>query len=175
MGLDLPSLTSPQYPSYTEMQTARLTGATWVRNKLPHHDHDPLLLRHFMKGLASTSIRTIHHCAPFQNHSFSSAYDTDRSCSLWRRTASLAFCSITSGIAGYSLCSRNDSNSLTVLDSTGEHKDEEPRFGTPEDFGMAIRELMETFTEDGVVSTDPEDLHIHGFSEYDYHAGQCIT
>lgn len=40
---------------------------------------------------------------------------------------------------------------------------------------MAISELMETFTEDGVVSTDPEDLHIHGFSEYDYHAGQCIT
>lgn len=173
MGLYLTSSDFALTPLPTQtMQTAFLTRATWVRNRLPHHD-----LPRLMKGLASTGIRTIPHDAPLRNHSSSSAHDPARRCcsSLWRGTASLALCSIASGIAGYTLCSRNDSSPLTVLDSTGEHKDEHPCFGTPEDFGSAIRELMETFTRDGIVTTDAEDLRIHGFSEYDYHPGQYLT
>lgn len=148
------------------MRTTLLMRATWLRNRFPRHDLDLLRLR-LMNGLASTSIRTIPHGVLSRNHSFSSAHDPARCCSPLWMTASLALCSIASGIAGYALCSRND--------SAGEHKDDQPRFGTPEDFGRAIRELTETFTEDGVVSTDAEDLRIHGFSEYDYHPGQCLT
>jgi D-lactate dehydrogenase (cytochrome) len=46
----------------------------------------------------------------------------------------------------------------------------EPKFGTPEDFSRAIGELKGTLGKDRV-STDPEDLFIHGFSANDYHPG----
>lgn len=53
----------------------------------------------------------------------------------------------------------------------------EPTYGTPEDFDSAIRELRATFPSGEYVSTDPDDLHTHGFSENDYHPGMycCIS
>lgn len=44
----------------------------------------------------------------------------------------------------------------------------EPTFGTPEDFAHAIEELKGAL-EKGSVSTDREDLFIHGFSANDHH------
>jgi len=56
-------------------------------------------------------------------------------------------------------------------------ENDEPTYGTPEDFQQAIRELRHTFSneayEPGVVSTDPDDLRIHGFSQNDHHLGAC--
>lgn len=43
-------------------------------------------------------------------------------------------------------------------------------FGTPEDFNRAIEELKGALGKDSV-STDREDLFIHGFSANDYHPG----
>ncbi|KAH6867248.1 hypothetical protein BKA70DRAFT_1453559 [Coprinopsis sp. MPI-PUGE-AT-0042] len=52
----------------------------------------------------------------------------------------------------------------------------EPTYGSPEDFQAAISELRAIFkdsanNEDGEVevSTDPDDLEVHGFSDNDYH------
>lgn len=46
-----------------------------------------------------------------------------------------------------------------------------PRYGTPKDFERAIQELKEAFPDADAVSTDPEDLRIHGFSDYDWRPG----
>jgi D-lactate dehydrogenase (cytochrome) len=58
-------------------------------------------------------------------------------------------------------------------------EDVEPTYGTPEDFQKAIQELRHTFgnegRESGVVSTDPDDLRIHGFSENDHHPGVSVS
>ncbi|KAI9567738.1 FAD-linked oxidase-like protein [Boletus coccyginus] len=58
-------------------------------------------------------------------------------------------------------------------------ENDEPTYGTPEDFQQAIQELRHTFSdgphESGVVSTDPDDLRIHGFSENDHHPGAPHT
>ncbi|KAF8558658.1 hypothetical protein OG21DRAFT_1595268 [Imleria badia] len=58
-------------------------------------------------------------------------------------------------------------------------EDDEPTYGTSEDFQKAIQELRDTFSnqghESGVVSTDPDDLHVHGFSVNDYHPGALHT
>lgn len=58
-------------------------------------------------------------------------------------------------------------------------EDDEPSYGTPEDFQKAIQELRHIFSdedhESGIVSTDPDDLRIHGFSENDHHPGVCLS
>ncbi|TFY63274.1 hypothetical protein EVJ58_g3348 [Rhodofomes roseus] len=45
------------------------------------------------------------------------------------------------------------------------------KYGSPEDFQRAIQELRDTFPDQDAVSTDPDDLHVHGYSENDYHPG----
>ena len=50
----------------------------------------------------------------------------------------------------------------------------EPKFGTPEDFNRAIEELKRALGKDSV-STDREDLFIHGFSANDYHPGMILV
>lgn len=47
----------------------------------------------------------------------------------------------------------------------------EPKYGCPEDFELAIKELRAAFPSEDSVSTDPDDLYTHGFSENDYHPG----
>ncbi|KAI0736753.1 FAD-linked oxidase-like protein [Fomitopsis betulina] len=45
------------------------------------------------------------------------------------------------------------------------------KYGSPEDFQRAIQELRDSFADKDAVSTDPDDLHTHGYSENDYHPG----
>lgn len=45
------------------------------------------------------------------------------------------------------------------------------KYGSPEDFQRAIQELRDSFPDKDAVSTDPDDLHTHGYSENDYHPG----
>lgn len=47
-----------------------------------------------------------------------------------------------------------------------------PAYGNPTDFQSAIHELQEAFPEEDRVTTDPDDLHDHGFSVNDYHPGK---
>jgi len=51
------------------------------------------------------------------------------------------------------------------------------KYGSPEDFQRAIQELRDTFPDQDTVSTDPDDLHVHGYSENDYHPGSspCVV
>lgn len=83
----------------------------------------------------------------------------------WLGVAALLLsASIVSAGIGYSAASRYPRNDfLNVPDS--------PKFGSPKDFENAIAELRLTFTSDKSVSTDPVDLHSHGFSDNDYHPG----
>ncbi|EGN93922.1 hypothetical protein SERLA73DRAFT_144955 [Serpula lacrymans var. lacrymans S7.3] len=81
--------------------------------------------------------------------------------------STLALASIGSGIVGYAIATRLDlrsSFSRTLGDS-------DPQYGSPKDFEKAIEELRLSFDSEDVVSTDAEDLRIHGFSENDYHPG----
>lgn len=48
-------------------------------------------------------------------------------------------------------------------------------YGSPEDFQQAIEALKQDLSHlEGGVSTDPEDLHAHGFSVNDYHPGTLV-
>ena len=47
------------------------------------------------------------------------------------------------------------------------------QYGSPEDFKKAIEELRALLPGEDAVSTDVEDLEHHGFSENDYHPGEC--
>ncbi|KZT70146.1 hypothetical protein DAEQUDRAFT_725774 [Daedalea quercina L-15889] len=45
------------------------------------------------------------------------------------------------------------------------------KYGSTEDFQRAIQELRDTWVDQDAVSTDPDDLYLHGYSENDYHPG----
>ncbi|KAH7928344.1 hypothetical protein BV22DRAFT_1103100 [Leucogyrophana mollusca] len=74
---------------------------------------------------------------------------------------------VTSGIVGYTFGTRRSvfQSLFPVPD------DSEPQYGSPKEFQLAINELKHSFESEDIVSTDPEDLRIHGFSENDYHPG----
>jgi D-lactate dehydrogenase (cytochrome) len=76
--------------------------------------------------------------------------------------------SIASGLAGYAIAHPASAWTTKPSKNAQEH---EPRYGTPADFKKAIEELRSTFSSEDSVSTDPDDLYTHGFSEYDYHPG----
>ena len=83
---------------------------------------------------------------------------------------SLPFVSLLSALAGgvvgglvYSLC-KDDTK---LLSESGLND----KYGSPEDFQRAIQELLDTFASQDAVSTDPDDLHLHGYSDNDYHPG----
>lgn len=71
--------------------------------------------------------------------------------------------SIASGLIGYSL------SAFGKTSLTSEALEIEPKYGAPKDFEQAIKELRALFDSDDVVSTHPEDLRIHGYSENDHH------
>jgi D-lactate dehydrogenase (cytochrome) len=75
--------------------------------------------------------------------------------------------SIASGLIGYSLSALGTPS--LASQALGET---EPKYGTPKDFELAIKELRASFDSDEIVSTHPEDLRIHGFSEHDHHASE---
>ncbi|KAG6831365.1 hypothetical protein H0H87_005376 [Tephrocybe sp. NHM501043] len=78
----------------------------------------------------------------------------------------LLLSSVFSGVVGFTLATIWESTSPPTRNA---HK---PQFGTPDDFDKAIQELKGTFPDEDVVSTDPEDLRIHGFSVYDHRPGR---
>jgi hypothetical protein len=78
----------------------------------------------------------------------------------------LLLASIASGIAGYAIATKSASSLATHPPNDAQ----EPQYGTPADFKKAIEELRLVFPKDSV-STDPDTLYVHGFSNYDYHAG----
>lgn len=75
----------------------------------------------------------------------------------------------------------------TVLPSTAlkpsimaisEQEANQPSYGTKEDYALAIRELKEMWARKGNadrVSTDGEDLEVHGISDWSYHDAQRPT
>ncbi|KAG5634793.1 hypothetical protein H0H81_000761 [Sphagnurus paluster] len=78
--------------------------------------------------------------------------------------------SITSGIVGYTIAKYAQPGRASETERRRGF--EKPRFGSPEDFKRAIEELRQAFPDPDTVSTDPEDLRIHGFSDYDYRPGR---
>lgn len=80
-----------------------------------------------------------------------------------------ALSSILGASLGYYAATSNTAKSPGV--STSGLND---NYGTPEDFQKAIEELRTTFPKEGTVTTDSEDLQIHGHSENDYHPGELL-
>ena len=77
----------------------------------------------------------------------------------------LAIASVASGVAGY-CAARGIQASTTVPESLGS-----PKYGLPDDFRRGIEELKASFDREDVVSTNPDDLLIHGFSPNVWHPG----
>ncbi|PCH37975.1 hypothetical protein WOLCODRAFT_135969 [Wolfiporia cocos MD-104 SS10] len=74
------------------------------------------------------------------------------------------------GLGGYYLANGYAKKPETRPSLTGLND----QYGSPAVFQRAILELRETFPEE-IVSTDPDDLHVHGYSENDYHPGSSPT
>lgn len=83
----------------------------------------------------------------------------------------LVVSSIVSGLVGFKIASSKAGSSPVEIGGAAQAP--LVAFGTPSDFARAIDELKEAFPDPDVVSTDPEDLRIHGFSDYDYRPG-CL-
>lgn len=75
-------------------------------------------------------------------------------------------------IGGAAVALTVNRGSETIVHSPSRLND---KYGSPEDFRRAIQELRDTFAQADAVSTDPDDLHVHGYSENDYHPGTCQT
>lgn len=88
----------------------------------------------------------------------------------WRPSLTVGLGFICSGILGYSLATLNKPSAIRDpgLD------DQTPQYGSAEDFGKAIAELQDVFSDD-IVSTNPDVLYSHGFSVNDYHPGIQFT
>jgi D-lactate dehydrogenase (cytochrome) len=91
----------------------------------------------------------------------------------WRPPLDIGLGLIGSGLLGFSLAtwmakpSQLPSRDPCLLD-------EQPQYGTPEDFKIAIATLEALF-DDSAVSTDPDVLYDHGFSVNDYHPGTSLV
>lgn len=77
------------------------------------------------------------------------------------------------GALGYYLSGANSKDTGSRVSSSVSGFND--TYGTPADFQKAISELQAAFPAEGVVSTDPDDLEVHGFSDNDYHPGSCPT
>ncbi|RDB30391.1 D-lactate dehydrogenase [cytochrome], mitochondrial [Hypsizygus marmoreus] len=77
----------------------------------------------------------------------------------------IALASITSGIVGYTLAQTSTKSGSKLIVSS-----QKAQYGTQDDFKEAVWELRRTFAgREDAVSTEAEDLQMHGFSQYDYH------
>ncbi|KAH7883039.1 hypothetical protein F5I97DRAFT_169398 [Phlebopus sp. FC_14] len=82
----------------------------------------------------------------------------------------LGMIALACGLSGYAIGTGITTVPLAHSDTA------DPHYGSPADFEKAINELRAVFNHDiDSVSTDPEDLRIHGFSENDYHPGAPHT
>lgn len=82
----------------------------------------------------------------------------------WSAGLSIGLGLITSGILGYYV-GTSGVFSQPLVGRTDVIK--APQYGSSEDFQRAIKELKATFNSPEIVSIDPEDLRIHGYSEDD--------
>ncbi|KZT09513.1 uncharacterized protein LAESUDRAFT_646124 [Laetiporus sulphureus 93-53] len=78
----------------------------------------------------------------------------------------LAIGSAISAYLGYYYAIKHETQHPETRVSTSGLNDQ---YGTPQDFQKAIAELRQTFPSANAVSTDPDELHVHGHSENDYH------
>jgi len=85
------------------------------------------------------------------------------------KAALLVGSSIGSGLLGYIFAQNQKTHDAD--DTTANAVPDSPTFGSPLEFQKAISELKATFADESAVSTDPDDLHVHGFSENDYYPG----
>ena len=87
-------------------------------------------------------------------------------------STTLLFTSLLAGLVGFTVA-----NSVPNLLSPTikDHGSESTQFGSSDDFKKAIQELQSTFPMDNKVSTDPDDLHAHGFSENAHHPGMYMV
>jgi hypothetical protein len=83
----------------------------------------------------------------------------------------IALASALSGLAGYWLASRPKALLDTKITPVPHVDAAAAQYGSPEDFKQAIKELKASLPEDAV-STDPDVLHVHGYSENDYHPSE---
>ncbi|TCD60929.1 hypothetical protein EIP91_009282 [Steccherinum ochraceum] len=88
----------------------------------------------------------------------------------------VAIGSIVSACLGYGFASSRSSQSvdeLTLLSTIPANSDSglNEHYGSPADFKRAIEELKSTFPEEDIVTTDEDELHVHGNSVNDYHPG----
>ncbi|KAG7087616.1 hypothetical protein E1B28_013565 [Marasmius oreades] len=75
---------------------------------------------------------------------------------------------ILSGVVGYTIA-RKDTSAPSSEVVQG-RRSQFGKYGTPQDFVEAVKELREAFKHgEDVVTTDPDELRIHGFSENDHH------
>lgn len=74
-----------------------------------------------------------------------------------------------SGVLGYVLAVQNQSKLKTQVDDNIDLSS--VSYGSLEDFKAAINSLRTLFPDEDSVTTDPDDLHDHGFSLNDYHPG----
>ena len=79
--------------------------------------------------------------------------------------------SLFSGSLVYYLASRTQPSPGTTPAIPNTKSGFNEQYGTTEDFQRAIEELRSTFPTEHAVSTDLDDLRVHGFSENDYHPG----
>ena len=80
---------------------------------------------------------------------------------------------IGSGLLGFSLATWMAKPSQLPSGDPG-LVDEQPQYGTPEEFKMAIAALESLF-DDSAISTNPDVLYDHGFSIDDYHPGTSLV
>jgi hypothetical protein len=78
-----------------------------------------------------------------------------------------------SAFAGTFLATSIFGNTKEDVESrTASSSSSKPKYGSPKDFSLAIEELKATFSDRDVVSVNPDDLKVHGYSENDYHPGK---
>ncbi|KZT18859.1 FAD-binding domain-containing protein [Neolentinus lepideus HHB14362 ss-1] len=120
----------------------------------------------------SSFVRT--RCGPSIRVRYNSGSSQASGVSLGRATSALVLASVLSGYAGYSLASPKQANSHSTTSSDSLR---DPKWGSPEDFQRAIKELEAVFagSPDVTIETDPEVLHVHGYSESDYHPAHDPT
>ncbi|EIN11736.1 hypothetical protein PUNSTDRAFT_119000 [Punctularia strigosozonata HHB-11173 SS5] len=80
----------------------------------------------------------------------------------------IALASAASGLTGYWLASRSGAPEAKKTTPVPQLDAPAPQYGSPEDFKKAIEELKSSLSQDAV-STDPDVLREHGYSENDYH------
>ncbi|KAK2757336.1 hypothetical protein FQN54_004850 [Arachnomyces sp. PD_36] len=96
------------------------------------------------------------------NNSSSSSSSSSSSAPFWNAPRALLFSAFASSIA-YAYGVSDAGNNIAEL--WGSTADRQPRYGTAKELEKAIAEVREKLGHDSV-STDDEDLHLHGYSEW---------